>query len=172
VEIKPRIVNLGETYRKIGKKRVHCWTGVSMKPDRARAGCARCAGYITCASSRNKNIVVREEVRNPALSAHPAREGEKKPENGLFSPPSEPSAKPSLNTHERTPSIDAEEHTASVVSKLISAVKTQGHVIPEWPVLFLERHQIPHDEAVNVVEGLRLMRKLVQRGDDSWEVPS
>ena len=185
VEIKPRIVNLGESYRKIGEKRVHCWTGFSMKPDKTRAGCARCAGSITCAHSSRK-IVVEKEIRDPARPAHPAREGEKKLENGLFSPLSGPSAEPPLVVDGRTPSTnveerppmqdtttpDAEERTASAVSKLISAVKTQGHVIPEWPVLFLERHQVPHGEAVNVVEGLRIMRKLVQRGDDSWEVPS
>jgi len=37
-------------------------------------------------------------------------------------------------------------------------------------VLFLERHQILHDEAVHIVEGLRTANKLVQRDDGSWEV--
>ena len=63
------------------------------------------------------------------------------------------------------------ERTSSIIEELISAVKTQGHVIPEWPVLFLERHQIPHDKAVNIVDGLREVNKLVQRNDGSWEVP-
>jgi len=210
VEIKPRIVNLGEGQRRIEGKRVHCWTGISMKPDKTRAGCAKCAGYINCKTQvylksaqaaqasqpalyEKSKIVVEREIGDPVPPVPPVPEGEKKPENGLFSPSSEPSAKPSpdknkqtlrTNVEERSLMQDTaqlfpkdvtlctEERTASVVSKLISAVKTQGHVIPEWPVLFLERHQIPHDEAVNVVEGLRLMKKLVQRGDDSWEVPS
>lgn len=187
VGIKPRVVNLGEAYRKIGENRVHCWTGFSMKPDKTRAGCAGCAGYISCFFTGKNSKVVEKEIKEPALSAQPAREVKKKPENGLFSSPAEPPVEPVKppHTHERSLIQDTttqnpekttiphtEERTASVVSKLISAIKTQGHVISEWPVLFLERHQIPHEEAVNVVKGLRMAGKLVQRGDDSWEVPN
>jgi len=170
----------------IGKEREYCWTGFSMNPDTTRPGCLKCPGSISCKSTGNKNRLYKQKYMTPDTLDTPDAKGEKKLENGLFPPSSGPSAKPTLDVDKLTPSTDvkerppmqdtttpnAEERTASAVSKLISAVKTQGHVIPEWPVLFLERHQIPHDEAVNVVEGLRLMRKLVQRGDDSWEVPS
>jgi len=163
-EIIPRIVNLGEGYRKIGEKRRHCWTGVSMKPDKARAGCAMCAGYIACISTRRKYILYKGKDMEPALLAHSALEDEKKPEKGLSSP----SAEVSPAIHERSL---LKERTSSIIQELISDIETQGHVIPEWPVLFLERYGIPHDQAVNIVEGLREVSKLVQRGDGSWEVP-
>ena len=113
---------------------------------------------------------------SPLSPISPIAEGEEKPEKGLFPLSVDSSVKSSLDIDERTPSTNIEERSlmqdTTVVSKLISAVKNQGHVIPEWPVLFLERHQVPHDEAINVVKGLRLAGKLVQRSDDSWEAPN
>ena len=160
------IANLGEGYRKIGETRKHCWTGVSMNPDKARAGCAQCAGYIACISTRRKYILYKGKDIEPAPLAHSALEDEKKPEKGLSS--NSTAAEFSPVVHERSL---LKERTSSIIQELISAIKPQGTVIPEWPVLFLERHGIPHDEAVNIVEGLRMVDKLIQRKDDSWEVP-
>lgn len=189
-EIKPRIVNLGEGKRKIGKERVYCWTGISMNPDRTRPGCLRCPGYYACISTSNKSKLYKVKYKTPDTLDTLDAEGGKKPQNGLSPPSTGPSAKPPPDVHARTLSTDVGERpymhdettpdagldaggrTSSVVQKLISAVEAQGHVIPEWPMLFLERHGVSHDEAVDVVEGLRLAGKLVQRDDSDWEVPS
>jgi len=53
-----------------------------MKPDKARAGCARCAGYIACISTRKKYIIYKSRDTKPALPTHPALEDEKKPKKG------------------------------------------------------------------------------------------
>lgn len=122
VEIKPRVVNLGEGQRRIEGKRVHCWTGISMKPDKTRVGCAKCAGYINCKTQmylkpaqaaqaaqasqpalyQKSKTVVEREIEDPVPPVPPVPEDEKKPENGFFSPPSEPLAKPSPEQTLRT----------------------------------------------------------------------
>ena len=71
----------------------------------------------------------------------------------------------------RESQVDVDAVPKSITAELISAVETQGSVFPEWPVLFLERHGTLHDKAVNIVEGLRDVGRLVERSDGSWEVP-
>lgn len=165
-EIKPRIVNLGEGRRKIGEKRVPCWTGISMTPDLARPGCQGCQGYIACISTRDKSISYKGRYTTPVTLDTPDAKVEKKPEKGLSPPASAAEVSPAV--HERSL---LKERTSSIIQELISTIKAQGRVIPEWPVLFLERYGIPHDKAVNILEGLRDVNKLVQRDDGSWEVP-
>ncbi|MCW4049152.1 MAG: phage/plasmid primase, P4 family [Candidatus Bathyarchaeota archaeon] len=161
------VANLGEGYRKIGDKRRHCWTGIMMKPDKERVGCAKCAGFISCISTVRKYNIYKGKVMEPTLLAQPALENEKKPEKGL----SQLSAttEGSSAVHERS---SLKKRTSSIAQKLVSAVKTQGPVTLEWLILFLKKYQISHDEAVNIIEGMKELNKLVQRSDNSWEVPS
>jgi len=162
------VASLSEGYRKIDGKRRHCWTGVLMKPDKARAGCATCAGFISCMSSRRKYNIYKGEDVEPALLAQPAREDEKNPEKGLLPTSSVNEDENSSTVHERSPLA---RRTSLIIQELISTIKDQGHVIPEWPALFLERYQISHGEVVSIVEELKVAGKLVKRDDGDWEAP-
>lgn len=103
------VANLGEGRRKIGDKRVPCWTGISMTPDLTRQGCQGCQGSIACISSREKSILYNKRYTSPATLDTPDARVEKKPEKGLFSPLSGSSAKPSSPVHERTSSTNVKE---------------------------------------------------------------
>ena len=135
-----------------------------MTPDLKRQGCQGCQGYITCVHTEKKTNINRTNKRGPDTLDTLDAKVEKKPETSLSSP----SAEGAPAAHERSL---MKERTSSIVQELMSAIEAQGHVIPEWPVLFLERYGIPHDKAVNIVEGLREVGKLVERGDGGWEVP-
>jgi len=60
----------------------------------------------------------------------------------------------------------------SLAQELVSTIREYGEVEEFWPVDFLERHQKPHNEATNVVEGLR-SRGFIQQdmGTKKWSVP-
>lgn len=141
-----------------------------MTPNQTRQRCQGCQGYITCVSYTRKINIRKGNNRTldtlDTLDTSTTK-AEKKLDKGSLQ--TSPVVEDSSTVHER--SLLA-ERTSSIIKELISDVVTQGYVIPEWPLLFLKRHQMSHDEAVNILEGLRLANKLVQRDDGSWEVPS
>lgn len=68
---------------------------------------------------------------------------------------------------------DQPQKQLSIIRELVSTIQAYGKVASEWPVMFLERFQIPSDKAAEIVEGLRLQGKIIQDEDDSsWGAPS